>query len=290
MVPTLVVHGGTGSRADAEGSEEDCRRGCLTAARAGFALLRAGGTALDAVELACRLLEDDPCFNAGTGAVLNEDGQPELDASVMDGQTLKAGAVAVVQHIKNPISAARLVMERTPHVLLVGPGADEFAFSCGLPRVSSESLITDRARARWHAGRLASHGTVGAVAVDANHHVAAATSTGGTSNKRRGRVGDSPLIGCGTYADDRVGAVSCTGVGEYLIRVTLARRVLDLMERGLTPQAAADAGIAEVVRLGGEGGLIVVSASGELAWATSCERLSRAWVTSDGSEGSAFLR
>ncbi len=290
MTPAILVHGGTGSRADADGSEEESRQGCLVAARAGFALLRAGGTALDAVELACRLLEDDPCFNAGTGAVLNEDGQPELDASVMDGQSLRAGAVAVVQHIKNPISAARLVMERTPHVLLVGPGADDFAHSCGVPRVSPETLITERARARWQAARVTPHGTVGVVAVDTHHHVAAGTSTGGTSNKRRGRVGDSPLIGCGTYADDRVGAVSCTGIGEYLIRVTLARRVLDLMERGLTPHAAAEAGIAEVVRLGGEGGLIVTSASGELAWATSCERLSRAWVTADGAEESGFLR
>jgi beta-aspartyl-peptidase (threonine type) len=290
MRPAILVHGGAGPRSEADGDDEQSRAGALAAARAGHQVLRSGGSALDAVETACRALEDDPVFNAGHGAVLNEDGVAELDASIMDGATLKAGAVAVVTTLANPITAARRVMELTRHVLLVGAGAEAFAHEAGLPRIDNAALITPRARARFEAERLATHGTVGVVAVDQHGHVAAGTSTGGTSSKKRGRVGDSPLIGCGTYADDRWGAVSCTGVGEYIIRVTLARRVLDFLERGVSAQAAAEAGLAEVVRLGGDAGLIVVTPTGELAWATSSERMSRAWVDGAGAEGSGFLR
>ncbi len=290
MNPAILVHGGCGPRSEADGDDQQSRAGALAAAKAGHAVLRGGGSAIDAVERACRVLEDDPAFNAGYGAVLNEDGVAELDASIMDGASLKAGAVAVVTTVKNPITAARRVMERTRHVLLVGAGAEAFAHEAGLPRIENQALVTEKARARFAAERLATHGTVGVVAVDVQGHVAAGTSTGGTSSKKRGRVGDSPLIGCGTYADDRLGAVSCTGVGEYIIRVTLARRVLELLDRGLSPQAAAEAGLAEVVRLGGEAGVILVTPQGELAWATSAERMSRAWVTRDNETGSAFWK
>ena len=287
MAPAILVHGGTGPlRADDD--EAAARSGCLEAARAGHAILMRGGSALDAVEAAARVLEDDPAFNAGTGAVLNEQGVAELDASLMEGTGLGAGAVAVVRTIKNPISAARLVMERSPHVLLVGPGAEEFAHAQGVPRVEPSSLITPAARQRWLEGRERRHGTIGAVAVDREGRLAAATSTGGTSGKLAGRVGDTPLIGCGTYADDRLGAVSCTGIGEFIIRVTLARRALQGLEAGQAPGEAVRGALSEIVRLGGEAGLILVTRSGELALATTAERMPCAWVDGMGQEGSAY--
>ncbi len=286
---SLIVHGGAGPHRDQEDGA-GAQEGCLAAARAGAEVLAKGGSALDAVELAARLLEDDPRFNAGTGAVLNVDGEVELDASVMDGETLRAGAVAVVKTVKNPVSLARLVMERTPHVMLVGEGADAFARSQGIPAIAPGALITPLQRARWLEAQGAKHGTIGAVALDARGQVAAATSTGGTSGKLKGRVGDSPLIGAGTVADSRWGGVSSTGLGEFIIRVGLARTVLEGMRRGLTPDAAAAEGIAELVRIGGDGGAIAVRTSGEVGWAFSSERMAGAWARDGGREGTFFER
>jgi beta-aspartyl-peptidase (threonine type) len=251
-------------------------------------VLQQGGSALDAVEAATRLLEDDPQFNAGTGAVLNDDGEVELDASIMDGESLAAGAVAGVRTVKNPVSLARAVMERTPHVLLAGPGADAFARRIGISAVAPESLITPRARRRWEARRQDSHGTVGAVAVDARGRLAAATSTGGTNGKLPGRVGDTPLIGCGTCVDGRIGAASATGLGEYIIRLTLTRRLLEHLERGEAPTAALDACLDGVVRLGGEAGLILALPSGLLAWARTTARMPVGWVDATGAAGADF--
>jgi beta-aspartyl-peptidase (threonine type) len=286
-MPAILVHGGAGPFSpddDAAAAEA----GCLNAARAGHAVLRAGGRALDAVEAAVSVLEDDPNFNAGTGSVLNAEGFIEMDASIMDGATLAAGAVAGVRTVKNPVSLARAVMEHTPHVLLAGPGADAFARKRGFPAVSPESLVTPRARRRFEARRQDAHGTVGAVAVDVHGHVAAATSTGGTNGKLPGRVGDTPLIGCGTCADARLGAASATGIGEYIIRLTLTRRLLDRLEGGQRPDAALQACLDEVVRLGGEAGLILALPDGRLAWARTTSRMPVGWVDARGGEGAAF--
>ncbi len=286
---SILVHGGAGPRRDQEDGD-GAQRGCLRAAEAGAAVLAKGGSSLDAVELAARVLEDDPLFNAGTGAVLNADGEVELDASLMDGESLKAGAVAVVKTVKNPISLARRVMDASPHVLLVGEGADAFARAQGIPAIAPGSLVTPLQHQRWLEARGARHGTIGVVAVDARGQVAAATSTGGTSGKLQGRVGDSPLIGAGTIADSRWGAVSSTGLGEFIIRVGLARSVLEALRRGLAPGDAAEEGIAELVRIGGDGGVIAVKPTGELGWAFSSERMAGAWVRHDGRRGIFFMR
>lgn len=243
---------------------------------------------MDAVEAAVRVLEDDPHFNAGTGSVLNAEGFIEMDASIMDGATLRAGAVAGVRTVKNPVSLARAVMEHTPHVLLAGPGADAFARKRGIPEVDAESLVTPRARRRFEARRQDTHGTVGAVALDVRGNLAAATSTGGTNGKLPGRVGDTPLIGCGTCADARLGAASATGVGEYIIRLTLTRRLLDLLDRGQAPGEALERCLREVVRLGGEAGLILALPDGRLAWARTTGRMPVGWVNSSGLAGASF--
>jgi beta-aspartyl-peptidase (threonine type) len=257
----------------------------LTAARIGFAVLQRGGSAVDAAEAATRALEDDPVFNAGVGSALNADGVAELDASIMNGATLAAGAVAGVTCFQNPVSVARAVMETTPHVLLAGVGAERFGRARGVPIVPNEALVTEAARAQlrqWSG----STGTVGAVALDRDGHLAAATSTGGTTGKLPGRIGDSPLIGCGTYADDTKAAVSCTGLGEAIIRVTLARQACELAVQHPAFDAARRA-VALLARARGEAGLILVTPAGALGWAFSTQRMSRAWVTDSG-EGAAF--
>lgn len=281
----ILVHGGAG-RHRPDDDVDAAKHGCLVAARAGHAVLSRGGPALDAVEAAVRVLEDDPVFNAGIGAALTRDGRAELDASVMDGATLSAGSVACVTCFQNPITLARKVMEETPHVMLVGAGAEAFGRERGLPVIANEVLVTAHARRELERHRV-STGTVGAVAVDANGHVAAATSTGGTTGKLPGRVGDSPLIGCGTYADDSKAAVSCTGLGEAIIRVTLARHAADLVGSGLDGFEAARRAVRCLERARGEAGLILVTPAGQVAWAFSTERMSRAWVDARG-EGSAF--
>jgi beta-aspartyl-peptidase (threonine type) len=283
MAIAIIVHGGAGSHRT-DDSEEEARSGCLSAARAGFAVLEAGGTALDAVEAAVVALEEDPQFNAGRGACLNQDGEIELDASIMSGADLRAGAVALVRDVRNPIRLARAVMERTHHVFLAGEGASRLAYEAGLERVDPSWFITDRSRRRWDEA----HGTVGAVAIDRHFHLAAATSTGGTIMKRKGRIGDTPLIGCGTFADDETGAASATGHGEAFIRVGLARTVCERLRAADDPRAAARAAIATLSRVHGEGGLIVVDRLGRVGASFNTARMSHAWIDARGNEGSAF--
>jgi beta-aspartyl-peptidase (threonine type) len=290
--PAIAVHGGAGALDDSgtSGLGPDAPRceGVGRAAAAAWDLLRRGGSALDAVTLAATLLEDDPTFNAGTGATLTALGQVELDASLMDGATLSAGAVACVKDVKNPVQLARAVLERSGHVLLVDGGASGFARESGIPPWPNERLVTSHQRARFDAARGATPatvggGTIGAVARDARGHLAAATSTGGTFLKRPGRVGDSPLIGAGTYADDLLAAVSATGEGERIIRVTLARFVADLVGSGLDAGAAAAEGIRVLgARVGGTGGVIVVGPKGAPGFAFNTQAMARAWSDPSG--------
>ena len=226
---------------------------------------------------------------------MNLRGEVETDASVMRGQDGGAGAVACLQDVKNPVKLARLVMERTPHVLLAGEGARELAIREGVPLLAPGSLVTERSRQAW-TRRLAQraaegHGTVGAVARDDAGHVAAATSTGGTSLKWPGRIGDTPLIGCGTFADDARGACSCTGLGEAIIKATLARRAVDELAApldGTRSDRGGSAGRRRLKRFGGDGGLILVDARGRLGWAFNTARMARAWVDAHGREGFGF--
>ena len=271
-VPTIIVHGGAG--ADPSDAPDELRHGVRTAALAGWQVLSSSGTSLDAVERAVRVLEDHPRFNAGHGSVLTADGTVEMDASIMEGDRLECGAVAAVTRIANPVTLARRVLETRRHVLLVGPGAVALAKSAGIPECAAESLVTDRQRRR-HAqlsARSASRdgGTVGAVALDRNGTVAAATSTGGTAGKLPGRVGDSALIGCGTYADSSIGGVSCTGDGEAIIRVVLGSRALHYLKEADNPDYAAKVAVDLLVEEGrGQGGLILVDWRGRAAYAHS---------------------
>src|SRR5262249_34397024 len=226
MPISILVHGGAGDSAHPDDSPEDAMRGCLAAARAGYEVLRRGGSSLDAVVAAAVVLVADPNFNAGTGSALNADGEVENDASVMEGQRLGAGAVASIRGVKNPIRLARLVMEKTPHVLLACEGAIRFAKDNGVALVDPKSMVTPRVLQKWRSGNH-ELGTIGTVAIDANGNVAAATSTGGTMGKMPGRVGDSPLIGSGTYADNLTGAGSATGMGEAIIKVVLTKFAVD---------------------------------------------------------------
>ena len=295
--PSLIVHGGAGplARDDDGPAARLAVDGCRAAARAGFEILRAGGQALDAAIAAVLALEDDPVFNAGTGSALNLDGDVECDASVMTGDG-RAGAVGCVRDVRNPIALARLVMERTPHVFLVGPGAEAFGAACGVPRLPPGALVTEQGRRRWQAALAtlrtspssSGGGTVGCVARDARGHVAAATSTGGTLLKHRGRVGDSAVIGAGTYADDAAGAVSCTGAGEAFIKATAARQAVEALRAGAAPAEAARAALALVARYGGDGGLIAVARSGAVGFAFDTDRMARAWIDPDGAEGAGF--
>ena len=289
---SIIVHGGAGERpieGDSLASGKNARlAGAERACAAGAEVLARGGSALDAVEAAVRILEDDPLFNAGTGATLTAAGDVELDAAIMDGDTLRCGAVTVVKDVRNPVSLARAVMERTAHVLLAGPAASELAREVGLPTCENAFLVTPAQRARWEAARRGGEasrtGTVGAVARDRRGHLAAATSTGGMSMKRPGRVGDTPLVGCGTYADDALAAVSCTGHGEKIIQLTLARHAADLVGAGRSAMEAAREAVALLGRrVGGEGGLIVVAPSGELGFAHNTPAMARAWTAPDGS-------
>jgi len=270
-VPTIIVHGGAG--ADPSKAPE-LRPGVRAAALAGWQVLAGGGSALDAVESAVRTLEDDPRFNAGRGSVLTRDGTIEMDASIMEGDRLQCGAVAALVGVANPISAARKVLESRRHVLLVGGGALEFARSVGIPECDPASLVTDRQRKR-HAELarkpvLPGGGTVGAVALDRSGTMAAATSTGGTPGKHPGRVGDSALIGCGTYADSSLGGVSCTGDGEAIIRVVLGHRALRYLKDADDPDYAAKVAVDLLVEEGGgQGGLILIDWRGRPGHATS---------------------
>lgn len=298
----LVIHGGAGTierRTLSPEREREYRAGLENALKAGYDVLKRGGSSLDATEAAVRVLEDDPHFNAGKGAVFTNAGTNELDAAIMDGRTLRAGAVAELKHIKNPISLARMVMEKSPHVLLVGEGAEKFAQEHGVALVDQKYFFTQE---RWDAlQRIKTaekggpngdkryiitdqdlHGTVGAVALDQTGALAVATSTGGMTNKRSGRVGDSPIIGGGTYADATC-AVSCTGDGEYFIRATAARNVAALMEyRGKKLQDASQMVIDEVGKLGGTGGLIAIDKNGNIALPFNTSGMYRGYTDPDG--------
>lgn len=289
----LVVHGGCGELRLSPEEEGIGRAGIGAALDAGAAVLAGGGTSLDAVEAAARVLEDDPAFNAGRGSVLAHDGHIELDAAIMDGRTRAAGAVAGLTTIRSPIGAARAVMEHSPHVLLSFGGAEEFAREHGLETVDPSWFEIPERRAQL-ARVLASgggfdadvkYGTIGAVAVDAAGHVAAATSTGGLTAKRFGRIGDSPLIGAGTYADDRSAAISATGSGEFFIRAAAGHEVGARMRMlGETLQQAIDAVLSDVKALGGTGGLIGVSPTGEAAWGFTTRGMYRGRVSAAGRE------
>ncbi len=270
----IAVHGGAWSIPDHE--QQAARDGCLRALEHGHALLTNGASALDAVEAAVRLLEDDPVFDAGTGSHPARDGEVEMDAIIVRGDTLDFGAVAALSNVRNPISVARRIMEDTPHAMLAGQGATQFAHEAGFEFAPTAALAGDPLSRE-------AHGTVGAVAVDAAGHIAAATSTGGTRGQMRGRVGDSPLIGCGACADDASAGVSATGHGESLMKVMMARTVAQYVEEGRTPQAAAEAGVQFLKqRVNGKGGVICVDPKGALGYAYTTAHMAAAMIDHAG--------
>ncbi len=313
MPISLIVHGGAWDIPDDEVDEHQA--GCRAALEAGWHVLDRGGAALDAVESAVRVLEDAPIFDAGVGSVLNRDGDVELDAAIMDGPTLRSGAVAAVRRLRNPITLARQVLE-SQVILLVGQGAERFAESAGLPLCDPADLILGRERLRWQellkqenvqtqdafGGKQAdaktsnlpfapspglplSHpsDTVGCVALDRAGRLAAGTSTGGTANKLPGRVGDSPLIGAGLYADNQTGGCSTTGWGESIMKVLLAKTATDLIGAGHDPMAAARQAIDILARrVGGLGGCILLDSAGQIGFAFNTPRMAYAYRTEDG--------
>lgn len=286
--PGVLVHGGAG---DLRGERVPGHvEGCQIAARAGAQVLREGGSALDAAQRAVEVLEDDPRFNAGTGACLSCDGTIELDAAIMDGRTLAAGAVCALPPFRNPIAIARAVLRAGRHILYAGDGARAFAERAGFEPADLASMVTESARERWQQVRAAQQsvpwvgGTVGAVAWD-GAHLASATSTGGMVNKEIGRVGDSPLVGAGTLADDEAGAASATGTGEKIMQVSLTRVACDLIRAGQSPQAAADQAIAYLARrVNGQAGIIVMGPDGSPAWARNTRTMTYAYCGLDGRE------
>jgi L-asparaginase / beta-aspartyl-peptidase len=291
--PALVIHGGAGVRAPAE-ERPARRRAMLEAAERGRAVLESGGSALDAVCAAVLVLEDNPLFNAGRGSALNAEGEVEMDASVMvvpfsaaskgvDGAAragIGAGAVAAVRRIRNPVLAARAVMTDTPHVLLIGAAAERVASKAGVSLCRPDELMTERSRVRWqtYMGRAAEHGTVGAVALDLHGQLAAATSTGGITGKMPGRVGDSAIVGAGTYAD-RLGAASATGMGEAIMKTTLCREVVRMLARTTPARAVVMAIKTMELSAGGEAGLIVVDKRGRLGYAHNAQAMDVATFT-----------
>lgn len=315
-LPVIAIHGGAGTlnRSRISPQQEAAYNDALAAIlRAGARVLAEGGTALDAVSLAVDLLEDSPLFNAGHGAVFTSDETHELDAAIMDGASLRAGAVACVSRIKRPLRAARLVMEHGEHVLMAGQGAEAFARAHGLELADPAYFSTEFRREQLHQARAAAvtvldhdgggdgapldetkkFGTVGAVALDARGHLAAATSTGGMTNKRPGRVGDSPLIGAGTYADDRTAAVSCTGTGEMFIRTCAAYDVCARMAYGgrSLEQAATQVVLESLPAIAGRGGLVAVDARGNVCLPFNTEGMYRGWMrTGDAAPQTAIFR
>jgi beta-aspartyl-peptidase (threonine type) len=309
----LVIHGGAGtilkSRMTPE-KEKLYKQGLQNALNAGSDILKKGGSALDAVEATIKVLEDDSLFNAGKGAVFTNEGKNELDASIMDGKTLKAGAVAGVTNIKNPITAARAVMDKSEHVMMAYKGAEEFAAANGCETVDPSYFFTTQ---RWNdlqeakkedslkalgkdsaTGLLRQpdnhdykYGTVGAVALDMHGNLAAATSTGGMTDKRYGRIGDSPIIGAGTYADNNTCAISCTGWGEYYIRLVMAKTISDRMQYAheSLKAAADDMIMKKLPALGGDGGMIGVDKDGNFVVSFDTEGMYRGYVKSDGETG-----
>jgi L-asparaginase / beta-aspartyl-peptidase len=286
----LVTHGGAGDYSKMPPQTIAARRdGMVTAIRAGYAILARGGSSLDAVEATIRVMEDSGLYDAGRGAYYTQAGVPEMDAAIMDGRTLQAGAVAAVKHIANPIHLARLVMEKTPHVMLVADGAEEFAKSQGIPLVSPYYFYTDREWKRFQDAEKKAqsgpgHGTVGVVALDMAGNLAAGTSTGGTVLKMPGRVGDSPIIGAGTYANNDSCAISATGTGEYFIRNTVASDICARVRylRVSLEQAANDVILKELVRQHGDGGVIAVDRAGHIATPFNTTGMMHGVVRGDG--------
>lgn len=305
MKPSLIVHGGAWNIPDELLAA--CRSGIRRALEAGWKILSQGGAALDAVEAGIVSLEDDPAFDAGIGSHLNRDGRVQLDAILMNGATLKAGAVAAVERVRNPIRLARLVLEKSEHMMLVAAGAEKFASENGLPLCAPEELVLEHEKTAWrccsddsHAARnhvSHEHGTVGAVALDSSGNLVAGTSTGGTCCKYPGRVGDSPLIGCGCYADAEAGGVSSTGYGEGIMKIVMAKMAVDLLhdQRVLLPhrkkagtqsvaQAVADACVRKLAhRAHSHGGLILLDREGLPAAAFNTPRMAYGYVLPDGS-------
>jgi beta-aspartyl-peptidase (threonine type) len=302
--PVLLIHGGAWAMPDEDVAAHE--RGIARALDAGYAVLGSGGTAVEAVESAVAAMEDDEAFDAGRGSFLTNDGRVQLDALLMNGGDLRAGGVACVEHLRNPIKAARLVLEQSPHVYFVGVGAERFATSHGMRLCDNMELVTERERKRLYGAQeaelaglkdttfsgelpqeflpdpLLSHDTVGAVALDQFGNLAAGTSTGGTLNKAPGRVGDSSLIGCGCYADNLSAAVSLTGWGEPIMKLVLGKWAVDRVAAGATPQQAADEAIAYLFnRLGGHGGVILLGPDGEVGLAHNTPRM--AWGLADES-------
>jgi beta-aspartyl-peptidase (threonine type) len=292
----IAIHGGAGAvprQALSAAREREYREGLAAALDLGYAALQSGGSSLDAVTAAVRALEDNPLFNSAKGAALTSEGAAELDAAIMEGRGLRAGAVAAVRHVRNPIELARRVMEKSRHVLLVGEGAEEFALEEGFALVPNEYFRTAERRAQLESERTgrpvsdlvpAATGTVGAVALDAAGNLAAATSTGGMTNKRAGRVGDSPIIGAGTYAKNGVCAVSATGHGEYFIRSVAAYHVCAAVEyRGMSLDAAVRELLhARLRELGGGGGMIAIDQAGRIVMDFSTEGMFRGARDSEG--------
>jgi len=305
MKPSLIVHGGAWDIPDE--AVEACNAGCQRALAAGWSILAAGGPALDAIEATVMVLEDDPVFDAGFGSHLNLDGQVECDAIVMNAATLRAGAAAGLKRVKNPIRAARKILEHSNHMMLIAEGAERFAEQHGIELCDPEEMISEAEREAWSKCREDTHaaehhrgheqGTVGAVALDANGQLFAATSTGGTCCKLPGRVGDSPLIGCGCYADAQAGAVSCTGYGEAIMKVVLAKSAVDFLCRPQTcvdtpAGASCDASTADMAareaihllakRTRAMGGLILLDCHGTPGAAFNTPRMAHGYVRPDG--------
>lgn len=296
----IAVHGGAGVILPEQLTpelEKKYRTALEDALKAGYAVLQKGGSSIDAVQAAVIVLEDEPLFNAGRGSVLTHEGKCEMDASIMDGATRKAGAVAGIHGIKNPVALARLVMDRSEHVMLSGKGAEDFARANRQIFKNEEYFLTEQRKQQWlsvkdtnstmmdhTAGKEKKFGTVGAVAIDAKGHLAAATSTGGMTNKRWGRVGDTPIIGSGTFADDTV-AVSCTGHGEFYIRRVVAHEISALMRyKGLTLQAACDEVVMnQLLPDGGEGGLIAIDSKGNCTLSFNTPGMYRGQIDAAGS-------
>ncbi len=303
VIPVLVIHGGAGTilkKNMTPEKEKLYREKMEEALNKGYDTLLKGGSALDACEVVIRILEDSPLFNAGKGSVFTNDGKNEMDAAIMDGSNLKAGSVAGVRRIKNPVSAARAVMEKSEHVMMVGDGAEKFAKKCNLEIVDTSYFYTEE---RWKSLQRAKkaeliksdssgavpvpkdykYGTVGAVALDKNGNLAAATSTGGMTNKRYGRVGDAPIIGAGTYANNKTCAVSCTGHGEFFIRAQVAYDISALMAyKGYSVKKASEKVVMEkLVEMKGEGGVIALDAKGNLAMPFNSEGMYRGYIKAD---------
>ena len=305
MKPSLIVHGGAWDIPDE--AIDVCKSGCQRALAAGWSILSRGGHALDAIEAAIIVLEDDPVFDAGYGSHLNLDGHVECDAIVMNGATLHAGAASTLRRVKNPIRAARAILEECPHMMLVGEGAERFAVEHGIALCDPDELISEAEQEAWLKCRNDKHaaehhrgheqGTVGAVALDKDGNLFAATSTGGTCCKLPGRVGDSPLIGCGCYADSEAGGVSCTGYGEAIMKIVMAKSAVDLLRQSPicvdTPEGAscgaftANVAAREVVHLlakrtHGHGGLILLDRHGNPGFAFNTPRMAYGYVARDG--------